>query len=87
MTTREKNGQCFRPEQTNNQSPIKMMLRITKGNEALNIAISHGNWNGNGQTNGHTRRVRKVKIHHVYADREIFILIMATLPSTLILYL
>ena len=32
-----------------------------------------------------TRRVRKVKIQHVYADREIFMHIMATLPSTLIL--
>ena len=34
-----------------------------------------------------TRRVQKVKIHHVYADRKIFMLIISTLPSTLILYL
>jgi hypothetical protein len=34
-----------------------------------------------------TRRVRKIKIHHVYADREVFMLIVAKLPSTLILYL
>ena len=34
-----------------------------------------------------TRRVRKVKIHHVQVDREICMHIMATLPSTLILYL
>ena len=35
----------------------------------------------------HMRRVQKVKINHVSADRENFTLIMATLPSTLILYL
>jgi len=34
-----------------------------------------------------TRCVRKVKIHHVYAYRDFFTIIMATLPSTLILYL
>jgi hypothetical protein len=39
-----------------------------------------------------TRRVRKVKIHHVWVDRELFyayygMLIMETLPSILILYL
>jgi len=31
----------------------------------------------------YTRRVRKVKIHHV-GDREPFMLIIATLPSTFI---
>jgi len=30
---------------------------------------------------------QKVKLHHVYADRELFMLIMVTLWSTLILYL
>ena len=34
-----------------------------------------------------TRRVRKVEIHHVQTDRQIFMFIVATLPSTLILYL
>jgi hypothetical protein len=32
-----------------------------------------------------TRRVRKVKTHHVFADREFFMLIVATLRSTFIL--
>jgi len=61
----------------------KLFTRITTF-ISKNFSSSHTLYSS--QTRN-TRCVQKVKIHHVYPDRGIFMLIMGTLPSTLIFYL